>query len=238
MRFRWSWTYWQETPFIPRLLYVLYKQLLHVCDTLYPHFSTALPPRHKILWLCKILAKNLLSLLKQNRTDLKQMLSFWQHICTNKLCKRWCGNNRARQLSAALLRSCPQNVSNCNSCQHALKNETGMGSSFSAQVFHACSSCTVVGFKCWLYPQLNSILGNVTKVLHWCIEWHFRLPKACSRSKTEQEEGERESIPTRPKCCYLWLPNTWHLAATSKHFLYDATSIFSWSQMMLLTNST
>lgn len=60
----------------------------------------------------------------------------------------------------------------------------------------------------------------------WCIEWHFLLPKACSRSKTEQEEGERESIPTRPKCCYLLLPNTWHLAATSKHFLYDATSIF------------
>ena len=79
----------------------------------------------------------------------------------------------------------------------------------------------------------ESYFRNCNQSVTWCIEWHFRLPKACSKSKTEQEEGERESIPTRPNCCYLYLPNKWHLATTLKHFfsfLYDVTFTFSWGK--------
>lgn len=184
-----------DSLFIPRLLYVLYKQLLHVCDTIYPHFfSAALPARHKLLWLCKIHAKNLLSLLKQNETGLKQTLSFWQHICTNKLCKCWCGNNRARQPSAALLRSCPQNVSNCNSCQHALKMKQEW-----VHLFRASPLCLLSMYSSWFQmltvSSAESYFEKCNQSVAWCMGWHFLLPKACSRSKTEQEKGEGNLFP-------------------------------------------
>lgn len=230
-----------DSLFIPRLLYVLYKQLLHVCDTIYPHFfSAALPARHKLLWLCKIHAKNLLSLLKQNETGLKQTLSFWQHICTNKLCKCWCGNNRARQPSAALLRSCPQNVSNCNSCQHALKMKQEW-----VHLFTASPLCLLSMYSSWFQmltvSSAESYFEKCNQSVAWCMEWHFLLPKACSRSKTEQEEGEGNLFPQGLNVVISNCQTHDTLLPLQSVFLYDATPIFiffSWSKMTFIPNPT
>lgn len=103
--------------------------------------------------------------------------------------------------------------------------------------FSASLLCLLSMYSCWFQlltaPSSESYFRTCNQSVTWCIEWHFQLPKACSKSKTEQEEGKKESIPTRLKC-YLYLPNKWHLAATSRHFCsfsYDVTFIFfSWKE--------
>lgn len=103
--------------------------------------------------------------------------------------------------------------------------------------FSASLLCLLSMYSCWFQlltePSSESYFRTCNQSVTWCIEWHFQLPKARSKSKTEQEEGKKESIPTRLKC-YLYLPNKWHLAATSRHFCsfsYDVTFIFfSWKE--------
>lgn len=117
------------------------------------------------------------------------MLSFWEHICTNKLCQCSCGNNRARQLSSAHLRNCPQNVIDHNFCQHVLKTKQQWVYLFQCKSY-VCSPCTVVGFKHWLYPHLNPILGTVTKVLHDAQNDIFYCQKHALEAKQSRRRGK------------------------------------------------
>lgn len=122
------------------------------------------------------------------------MLSFWQHICTNKLCQCSCGNNRARQLSYAHLRNCPQNVIDHNFWQHVLKMKQQWVYLFQYKSY-VCSPCTVVGFKCWLYPHPNPILGTVAKVLHDAQNDIFYCQKHALEAKQSRRRGKGNLFP-------------------------------------------